>query len=165
LRNLFDRGDRTCTGEVLSESVGIKATLRQALAASARPLPPPTTARVVRGRGIATMHKLTYTPTTSTAVVKLNADGSVHLLSSSVELGQGVYTALAQIVAERLGIPLERVTMAAPDTDYTPYDQSTGGSRTVFHLGNAVLPAVADVRRTLSALAASFATVPVGRVA
>jgi CO/xanthine dehydrogenase Mo-binding subunit len=163
-RNLFDRGDRTCTGEVLSESVGIKATLRQALAASARPLPPRASRHVVRGRGIATMHKLTYTPTTSTAVVKLNADGSVHLLSSSVELGQGAYTALAQIVAERLGIPLERVTMAWPDTDYTPYDQSTSGSRTVFHMGNALLRAVADVARQLCELAAPILDVPVDRL-
>ena len=163
-RNLFERGDRTCTGELLSESVGIKETLRRALAASARPLPPPAGPHVARGRGIATMHKLTYTPTTSTAVVKLNADGSVHLLSSTVELGQGAYTALAQIVAERLGIPLERVTMAPPDTDYTPYDQSTSGSRTVFHMGNALLRAVEDVARQLTELAAPMLDVPVDRL-
>jgi carbon-monoxide dehydrogenase large subunit len=106
------------------------------------------------------MHKLTYTPTTSTAVVKLNADGSVTVLSSAVELGQGAYTALAQLVAERLGIALERVTIATPDTDYTPYDQSTSGSRTVFHMGNAVLRAVEDVARQLCELAAPVLDVP-----
>jgi len=161
MRNLFDRGDQTCTGEVLRQSVGAKETLRRALAASRAPLPASTNPETVRGRGVATMHKLTYTPTTSTAVVKLNADGSVTVLSSSVELGQGVYTALAQLVAERLGIPVEQVAFATPDTDYTPYDQSTSGSRTVFHMGNAILRAVEDVARQLCELAAPVLDVPV----
>jgi carbon-monoxide dehydrogenase large subunit len=160
MRNLFDRGDRTCTGEVLRASVGVKETLRRALAASAAPLRAAPRPGTVRGRGLATMHKLTYTPTTSTAVVKLNADGSVTVLSSTVELGQGAYTALAQLVAERLGIPIERVTIATPDTDYTPYDQATSGSRTVFHMGNAVLRAVEDVARQLCELAAPILDVP-----
>lgn len=163
-RNLFERGDRTCTGEILTQSVGVRETLRRALAARGRPLPPPSRPGVVRGRGVATMHKLTYTPTTSTAVVKLNADGSVHLLSSSVELGQGVYTALTQIVAERLGIPMADVTIGPPDTDYTPYDQSTSGSRTVFHMGNALLRAVDDVIRQLCELAAPVLDVPADRL-
>jgi len=163
-RNLFERGDRTCTGEVLSQSVGARETLRRALGASERPLPPPSGPFVVRGRGVATMHKLTYTPTTSTAVVKLNPDGSVQLLSSSVELGQGAYTALVQIVAERLGIAMERVAIAPPDTDYTPYDQSTSGSRTVFHMGNALLRAVEDVVRQLCELAAPMFDTPVDRL-
>ncbi len=161
MRNLFERGDQTCTGEVLGQSVGVKETLRRALAASGAALPVSPRSGFVRGRGVATMHKLTYTPTTSTAVVKLNADGSVTVLSSTVELGQGVYTALSQLVAERLGIPIGRVTFATPDTDYTPYDQSTSGSRTVFHMGNAILRAVEDLARQLCRLAAPTLDVPV----
>ena len=67
--------------------------------------------------------------------VQLNADGSAVLLTSSVEIGQGTQTSLAQIVAEELGISPERVSVTFPDTDVTPYDQSTNSSRTVFSMG------------------------------
>ena len=103
MRNLFELGDTTCTGEVLRTSVGVKDTLRRAIEAAKESLPSPRSnkPRVVRGRGLATMHKLTYTPTTSSAIVKMHQDGSVNILSSTLELGQGIYTALRQMVAER----------------------------------------------------------------
>jgi carbon-monoxide dehydrogenase large subunit len=163
LRNLFEVGDVTCTGEVLHQSVGIRETLVRAVEASGygKPIPPPGRPNVVRGRGLSTVHKLTYTPTTSTAVVKLNQDGSVTILSSSVELGQGAYTVLSQLLAEKLGVPMERVGVASADTDYTPYDQSTSGSRTVFHMGNAVLRAAGEIMHQLCELAAPILDVPV----
>ena len=58
----------------------------------------------VRGKGLAVMIKTTMTPSNSSALVRLNADGSAVLLTSSVEIGQGTQTSLAQIVAEELGI-------------------------------------------------------------
>jgi carbon-monoxide dehydrogenase large subunit len=163
MKNLFDVGDVTCTGEVLRQSVAVKETLRQAVEVSGYrdPLPPTPSRSTARGRGLATMHKLTYTPTTATAVIKLNQDGSITILSSSVELGQGAYTALSQIVAEKFGVPIERVRISTPDTDYTPYDQSTSGSRTVFHMGNALLRAADDAMRQLRELAAPLLDVPV----
>ena len=51
------------------------------------------------------MIKTTMTPSNSSALVRMNADGSAVLLTSSVEIGQGTQTSLAQIVAEELGIP------------------------------------------------------------
>jgi carbon-monoxide dehydrogenase large subunit len=163
LRNLFEVGDTTCTGEVLRQSVGVRETLARAMEVSGfgRPAPPLERPNVVRGQGLSTVHKLTYTPTTSTAVVKLNQDGSVTVLTSSIELGQGAHTALSQLVAQKLGVPMERVSLSAPDTDYTPYDQSTSGSRTVFHMGNAVLRAAGDIMRQLCELAAPILDVPV----
>ncbi len=163
LRNLFDKGDTTCTGEVLKTSVGVKQTLRRAIEAAEKGRLPSTSKspHVARGRGVATMHKLTYTPTTSTAVIKMNLDGSINILCSSVEIGQGIYTALPQIAAEKFGIPVEQITMAQPDTDYTPYDQSTSGSRTIFHMGNAVLLAADDVIRQLCETAAPVLDVPI----
>jgi len=71
----------------------------------------------------------------------LNADGSAVLLTSSVEIGQGTLTSLAQIVAEELGLPIERVSVTFPDTDVTPFDQSTSSSRTIFNMGNAAVRA------------------------
>ena len=102
-----------------------------------------------RGKGLAVIMKSTTTPTASAASVRLNGDGSVMLLTSSTEIGQGVRTCLAQIVAERLGMPVDRVTVSAPDTDVTPYDKSTSSSRTTFHMGNAALRAAEEVRDQL----------------
>lgn len=156
MRNLYDLGDTTCTGEVLSTSVGVKDTLRRAVDVSGYggPLPAAGNPKIARGRGLATMHKLTNTPTHSTAIVKMHQDGTVNLLCSSVELGQGVNTVLRQIVAERLGISIEHVRIGSADTHYTPYDQSTSGSRSVFHMGNAMLRAADDLARQLCELAA-----------
>jgi len=141
MRNLFELGDTTCTGEVLRTSVGAKETLRRAVEVSdfGKPLAPSGNPKIARGRGLATMHKLTYTPTTSTAIIKMHQDGTINILSSTLEMGQGIYTALRQIVAERLELPLEHIRISPPDTDYTPYDQTTSGSRSVFHMGNALM--------------------------
>ena len=165
-RNLFDLGDSTSTGEVLYTSVGVKQTLDRALEASAyvSPLPASGNPRVVRGRGLATMHKLTNSPTNSSAIVKMHQDGTVVLLSASVELGQGIATALKQIVAERLGLPMDHVALAPPDSHVVPYDQSTSGSRSIFHMGNAVIAACNDLARRLCAHAAPLLGVAVERV-
>lgn len=163
LKNLVQEGDVFVTGEPLV-SVGISDCLRQVAsgigwrdgqeqedggeegedddsAAAQGPLR--------RGKGLAVIMKSTTTPTASAASVRLNGDGSVMLMTSSTEMGQGVRTCLAQIVAERLGLPVERVTVSAPDTDVTPYDKSTSSSRTTFHMGNAALRAAEDVREQL----------------
>ena len=106
-----------------------------------------------RGRGIAIGFKASISPTTSVAIVNLYADGSCALYSSTVDMGQGSDTAMAQIVAEVLGIPVECITVVHPDTDVTPYDMATLGSRSTFHMGNAVRRAAKDAREKLIALA------------
>ncbi|MCC6197523.1 MAG: xanthine dehydrogenase family protein molybdopterin-binding subunit [Burkholderiales bacterium] len=163
MRNLYDLGDSTCTGELLYTSVGVKDTLRRALAVSdnATPLPAPASPKLARGRGLATMHKLTNTPSNSSAIVKMHQDGTINLLCSSVELGQGIYTVYRQIVAERLGVPIEHIRIGPADTHYTPYDQSTSGSRSVFHMGNAMLRAADDLAYRLCVFASPLLGVPV----
>ncbi len=79
----------------------------------------------------------------------MNADGSAVLLTSSVEIGQGTLTSLAQIVAEELGLPVERVSVTFPDTDFTPFDQSTSSSRTIFTMGGAARQAAHQIRQQL----------------
>lgn len=153
LKNLLLEGDVFVTGESLV-SVGISDCLRQVASSigwrgreeqgnGARE------GSLRRGKGLAVIMKSTTTPTASAASVRLNGDGSVMLLTSSTEMGQGVRTCLAQIVAEQLGVPVERVTVSAPDTDATPYDKSTSSSRTTFHMGNAALRAAEEVREQL----------------
>jgi CO/xanthine dehydrogenase Mo-binding subunit len=106
-----------------------------------------------RGRGIAIGFKASIAPTTSVAIVNVHADGSCSLYCSTVDMGQGSDTANAQIVSEVLGIPLESVKIVHPDTDVTPYDMGTLGSRSLYHMGNAVKRAAEDARDKLLALA------------
>ena len=106
-----------------------------------------------RGRGIAIGFKASISPTTSMAIVNINADGSCSLYSSTVDMGQGSDTAMAQMVAEVTGIPVEKITVVHPDTDVTPYDMATLGSRSTFHMGHAVKNAAEDARDKLFALA------------
>jgi CO/xanthine dehydrogenase Mo-binding subunit len=111
------------------------------------------TGTVRRGRGIAIGFKASISPTTSIAIVNVAADGSVTLYCSTVDMGQGSDTANAQLVAEILNIPAESVRVVHPDTDVTPYDMATLGSRSMFHMGNAVKLAAEDAREKLKALA------------
>ncbi|MGH7366518.1 MAG: xanthine dehydrogenase family protein molybdopterin-binding subunit [Candidatus Rokuibacteriota bacterium] len=144
LRNAVEEGSESVLGEVL-HSVGVKECLRKAADALDWTTPKPAG----RGRGIACMHKSTGTPTSSAAFVKLNEDGTVTMLSSSVDMGQGATTVLAQIVAEELGVKPEHIRVVAPDTDVTPFDRSTTSSRTTFHSGNALRAAARDARQQI----------------
>jgi len=90
-----------------------------------------------RGRGFAIAIKTVTTPTTSVAIVNVSADGSVTLYCNTIDMGQGSNTVLAQIVGEVLNVPAESVRIAQPDTDVTPYDMGTLGSRSTFHMGHA----------------------------
>ncbi len=76
-------------------------------------------------------------------------DGTVTAFSGKVELGTGVRTALAQIVAEELDLPLERVHMVMGDTNRTPDEGYTAGSQTISGSGTALRQAAAEARRAL----------------
>jgi CO/xanthine dehydrogenase Mo-binding subunit len=108
---------------------------------------------VRRGRGIAIAIKAVTSPTTSVAIVNVSADGSVTLSCGTVEMGQGSDTVMAQIVAEVLNIPTESIRVIPRDTDATPYDMGTLGSRSTFHMGHAVQRAATEARDKLKALA------------
>ncbi|MGD0750765.1 MAG: molybdopterin cofactor-binding domain-containing protein [Anaerolineales bacterium] len=86
--------------------------------------------------------------------LEINPDGTVTAFSGKVELGTGVRTALAQIVAEELDLPLERVQMVMGDTERTPDEGYTAGSMTVSSSGTALRNAAALARRTLLEMAA-----------
>jgi CO/xanthine dehydrogenase Mo-binding subunit len=107
-----------------------------------------------RGRGVAIGFKASISPTTSVAIVNIGADGSTTLYTSTVDMGQGSDTAFAQMVAEVLDLDADDVRIVRPDTDVTPYDMGTLGSRSLFHMGNAVRLAAEDARTKLRALAA-----------
>ena len=106
-----------------------------------------------RGRGLAIALKAAISPTSSVAVLIVSADGSVTLHCGTVDMGQGSDTAMAQMVGELLNVPAETVRVVARDTDVTPYDMGTLGSRSLFHMGHAVRIAAEEVRGKLAALA------------
>jgi len=105
-----------------------------------------------RGRGLAIALKACVSPTTSVAIVNVSADGSPTLYISTVDMGQGSDTGMAQIVGEVLNVPAEEVRIVARDTDVTPYDMGTLGSRSLFHMGHAVRLAAEDARSKIDAL-------------
>ena len=109
-----------------------------------------------RGRGIALGFKASIAPTTSTAIVNLYADGSAALYCGTVDMGQGSDTAMAQIVGEVLDMAAEGVRVVHPDTDVTPYDMGTLGSRSTYHMGHAVRLAAEEVTGKIAALAAEL---------
>ena len=85
----------------------------------------------------------------SSAAVKMNADGSVVLLTGTVEVGQGARTALSQVVAEELAIPFDAVTVAQLDTEVTPYDVNTNASSSMVVMGLSVQRAAQDLKRQI----------------
>ncbi len=112
--------------------------------------------KVLRGRGLACTYKGTVTPSTSSASVVMAEDGSATVLTATTEIGQGSRTILAQIAADELRLPLERVSVSFADTDVVPWDQTTSSSRSTFMMGTAVTHAASDVRAQLSEMAAGL---------
>jgi len=151
LENLLKEGNRFITGELMT-SVGISECVAQAAKSigwDGKVEQLSRSGAIVRGKGLAVAIKSTSTPSTSAASVRLNADGSAILLTSSAEIGQGAHTSLAQIVGDVLSLPVERVSVTFPDTDVTPYDKSTSSSRTTFHMGRAAEIAAGQIREQL----------------
>ncbi|MBB4003668.1 xanthine dehydrogenase family protein molybdopterin-binding subunit [Aurantimonas endophytica] len=84
----------------------------------------------------------------SAARVRLSADGRVHVSSAGHELGQGMYTMMAQVAAEELGVPVDRVTVSLGDTDLPPAVVA-GGSSSTASVAPAIMAACDAIRRRL----------------
>jgi CO/xanthine dehydrogenase Mo-binding subunit len=149
-RHLLARGEESSRGDLPMDADLPEALRRTAAAIAWSTAPGPRC-----GKGLACAFKDGGMPqSVSTAVVRVHADGSVTLFTGAVEHGQGSATVLAQIVAATLGIPLDRVTVTAPDTALTPYDQGTSASRTTTLMGRAVYAASQDASAQLLMMAA-----------
>jgi len=98
------------------------------------------------------------------ATVKVDDFGRVTLISGSTEIGQGSETALAQIVAETLGIRVDDVTVINSDTSVKPWDVGTHASRTTFIAGNAAWIAANEVREKILDHAAQMLNVPANQL-
>jgi CO/xanthine dehydrogenase Mo-binding subunit len=143
-QNLLGHGEEFARGDT-----PIDGKLEESLEGAARAIAWTEAAPPGRGRGVAAMIKASIAPSVSEAIVRLHADGSVTVLASAVEMGQGTRTVLAQIAAEVLAVAPARVTVMQPDTAITPYDQTTSSSRSTALTGRAVQEAAEDVREQL----------------
>ncbi len=90
------------------------------------------------------------------ARVRLDRDGTAHLFLGSTPQGQGHRTFAAQVLADRLGWPLERIRVTAGDTSGTPFALLTAGSRSAIHVGNATSAVASSARRRLLERAAEL---------
>src|SRR5215204_4707800 len=88
------------------------------------------------------------------AWLRIDADGTATVFTGKVELGQGILTALRQIAAEELDLPLERIAMISGDTGRTPNEGQTAGSQSVENSGTALRMAGAEARAMLVELGA-----------
>jgi len=148
LKNVLKRGEIFAAGD-LPVDCDYAGGLRTAAAAIGWTEP---TTGPRRGKGLACTIKAPLAPSVSSAMVRMHADGSATLLTGSVECGQGARTALSQIVAQELALPLSRVRVGRPEGGMSPYDQATSASRSTTLMGLAVLRAAQDVRDQLFAI-------------
>lgn len=89
-------------------------------------------------------------------IVRLKTDGSVLVISNSVEIGQGVREVLRRVTAERLSQPVDTVTVLQPDTALAPFDWGTGASRSSVVMGLAIEAAAQEIKDQLAEMAADI---------
>jgi len=142
LRQLLERGEVLKPG-----ATAIDADLRQGTRAAVEGL---------NWAGVAVGVSDSEAMPVSVALVRLLADGSIILLAGTTEVGQGARTVLCQIVAQVLAVPIECVVMHGTDTLTTPFDRSTGASRSTTVMGSAVKAAAEDLREQLIVAAAEI---------
>jgi len=169
-RNFLGTGDRTATGQHLSDPVDMQGLLTRALRESNyhakraefdRTNP---TSNIKRGIGFASfMHGSGFTGSgerrlNSLVQIEITAEGRPRILVSSTEFGQGTNTILSQVCAQALRIPYEEILVAQPDTAVVPNSGPTVASRTAMIVGKLVERASESL---LATLGLSSGTAPV----
>jgi CO/xanthine dehydrogenase Mo-binding subunit len=156
LLNVFKEGNVGPSGQVLT-NVGMTAAVTrgaEAIRFSERSQPIESNHR--RGKGLSAGWWLT-TAGSSGCTVQMNEDGTAMVHTGATEIGTGsVMAGVAQVVADELGIPIDRVKMKWGDTDGTPMDAGAQGSRTLYNMGNAAIQAAQEAKRQLLGKAADM---------
>lgn len=165
LKNLLGRGDEYAAGDTPVDCDLPGALRRVAAEGFEGPKEAAQSSAVKRGRGVAAaMKDGGGTNKAAHAMVKLLIDGSAVFSSGSVEIGQGMRTAFQQMVAEELSLPVESVSAAALDTEYTPFDKGTNASSATTVMGLALQMAARDARAQLVAAAADALGADAGKI-
>jgi CO/xanthine dehydrogenase Mo-binding subunit len=147
LKNAMRPDDTAFGGEIVRSCVLTECLTRvrdaQRAAVPLAPLPGRK-----RGVGYAVMSHVSGLMGTA-ANVQLRTDGSVALATGCVDLGQGSDTVMVQICADALAVPIERVSYAPQDSDSSPYNWKTAGSRSTYMTGRAVAVACVEMRKKM----------------
>jgi CO/xanthine dehydrogenase Mo-binding subunit len=163
LINMLREGEKSCIGEVIvndTTEACLKLLLRKL-----RENPLPIMGGNWRvGRGIAVAKKQCTFTYPSVAIVKVSEDASVDLFIGATDVGQGILTALAQIVAEEFGIELSKIRIVSSDTLLTPISPGSSGSRQLVQTGLAVVQACRDAKSKILNIAAEKVGIPVSRL-
>lgn len=150
LDHLLTEGDEFATGEHLHD-----VHFAECLSAAAEnlgwtePRSQSESGPLRRGRGLAVMMKSTIATSKSQCRLAIDDTGSATLSTSTVEMGQGAHTALAQIAAESLTVGFDSVSVVGPDTDRSPFDSTTSASRATNMMGTAVLNGAEELKKKL----------------
>ncbi len=147
MANLAHKGE-TIKPDLRPLDVDMRESLREAIFAIDE-LPEPEHAGT-RARGVAVAASDPGIMPIGGAIVRLRADGSVSVSANTVEIGQGNRGVLRLVASKALRQPLERITVAEPDTAQAPYDWGTGASRSTVIIGLAVQLACEEVTRQVA---------------
>lgn len=99
----------------------------------------------LRGLGIGSYLEVTAPPNREMGGIRFEADGTVTIITGTLDYGQGHATPFAQVLSERLGIPFERIRLLQGDSDELIAGGGTGGSRSITASGTAIVEAAAKV--------------------
>jgi len=151
IKNAVQIGDAIVSGEILKASVPMKQVLREAKAALAN-LPPVKSDKKI-GIGVAAGFKNVGvgkgTIDNAGAYIELTKEGNILLRVSTVDMGQGNRTTMAQIAAEVIGVDYDRIKVITGDTDLVHKATGGSGERQTFCGGNAVLGAAHQFREQM----------------
>jgi CO/xanthine dehydrogenase Mo-binding subunit len=116
-----------------------------------RSLPREIAPGIYHGYGMSIMMQGSAIPLVdmASATIKMNEDGSFLLLVGATDLGTGSDTILAQIAAEEIGVPVEKIAVYSSDTDFTPFDKGAYASSTTYLSGEAVKKAAQKVKNQI----------------
>ncbi|MBI2986435.1 MAG: xanthine dehydrogenase family protein molybdopterin-binding subunit [Deltaproteobacteria bacterium] len=163
LKNFYRRGDQVFEGtgpfdsdmdDLLSRAVRAIGWDGRSKRVGTKKMAPEAGSKVVQGKGMAVSLRHCYSGTSDAWVtVTVDRSGVVKVRHAGVEIGQGIYTMLARVAAETLGIPDSQVQVTHPDTN-NPYFAGVGSSRSTVTLGNAAQRACEDLKRELREVAA-----------
>lgn len=146
-KNLLDDGDVTPFGQKL-KGIVVKETLKKALAVSGWKKPK---AKNI-GRGVAVYERPSGAGRSGAAITVESDSVTVNL--GVPDVGPGVHTVVQQIVSEVLDLPRERVNVRVEDTDNSPFDSGTGGSKSTNSVGTAAYQTASEIKEKILALAA-----------
>ena len=156
MKNLLKPGSKTITNEIITKNTGnvqeclrvVKDSIGWGIEKTEEEKANEIKTGKYKGKGIAVLHKAPAMPSwsASSALIQMNEDGSIKFNVGGIDYGQGTYTVLAQIIAERLNIPLDKIHVVnETNTDTAPYDWQTVASRMTVLAGNAIIEACDDL--------------------